>query len=208
MRRIPGPEGHKVEGIQSGWCPRCRACSSGLFESPEAVRSLASMVISFTFPSRPHSSRRSSSSFASRQSSTMRGICTTLSAPGRRVSNGSFHETFRNASLKRTFGSVRTAKVGGRSRQAQDDHQGRIGGELAGSILDRDPLFRKAIAERLGEKVRGEDDLWEVAKSAVWAETQMAARMDGAGHPAPRGPQWWKPHCIGRRETRRAVAAT
>ena len=169
---------------------------SGLCESPEAVRSLASMVISFTFPSRPHSSRRSSSSFASRQSSTMRGICTTLSAPGRRVSNGSFHGTFRNASLQRTFGSVRTAEIGGRSRQAEDDHQGRVGSELAvvksyfnqkvcgGLTLSghRDPLLRKAIAERLGEKVRGEDDLREVAKSAVWADTPIAA--SNVRHPA------------------------
>ena len=186
---------------------------SGLCESPEAVRSLASMVISFTLPSRPHSSRRSSSSFASRQSSTMRGICTTLSAQA---------NEFRRDVKFATDVSVRTAKVGGRSRQAEDDHQGRVGSELAvvksyfnqkvggGLTLSghRDPLLRKAIAERLGEKVRGEDDLREVAKSAVWADTPVAARMDGAGQLAPRGPHGWQAHCIGRRETGAAVAAT
>jgi hypothetical protein len=85
---------------------------SGLFELPESPEmTLASMVISFTLPSRPHNKRRSSSSFASRQSSTMRGICTTLSAPGRRVSNGSFYRTFRMARLQRTFPCVQLKKA-------------------------------------------------------------------------------------------------
>jgi hypothetical protein len=77
-------------------------------------------------------------------------------------------------SLQRTLGGVRTAEISGRSRQAQDDHEGRFGGELTG-YQRFGSLPRKAIAERLGEKVRGEDDLWKVAKSAVWADTQMAA---------------------------------
>ncbi len=146
------------------------------------------MVISFTLPSRPHNRRRSSSSFASRQSSTMRGICTILSAQADEfrmaVSTGRF-ECKSAAEV-----SVRTAEIGGRSRQAQDDHQGRVGSELAvvksyfnqrigGELTHsghRDPLLRKAIAERLGEKVRSEDDLWEVQKSAVWAETLRAGK--------------------------------
>ena len=160
------------------------------------MRNLESMVISFTLPSRPHNRRRSSSSFASRQSSTMRGICTTLSAQAGKlriaVSTGPFECKFprdvSNRSLQRTFGSVRTAEIGGRSRQAQEDHQRRIGSELAvvksyfnqrvgGKLTDsghRNPLLRQAIAERLREKVRREDDLRKIAKSAVWAEALRA----------------------------------
>ena len=168
-------------------------------------RSVDSMAISLILPSRPHSRRRSSSSFASRQSSTMHGIWTTLSAQPTKLSNGRFYGT-----LEWQFpadNAVRTAEIGGRSRQAQHDHQGRLVIELANS-RQRDPLLGKAIAERLGEEVRGKDDLRKVVKSAVGAESQMAGRMDGARQLAPRRPQWWKPDCIGRRVTGRAVAAT
>ena len=70
--------------------------------------------------------------------------------------------------------SVRTAEIGGRRRQAQDDHQGRLGCQLAVGVFDsrpRDPLLRKAVAERPGEKVCRQDDLREVTKSAVRADT-------------------------------------
>jgi hypothetical protein len=202
MRSSPGPEGHKVEGIQSGWCPRCRA---GASRPRWCGASQASSSHSHCRPGRTTGDglRALSPRAKARRCAGFARLCL---HPGRRVSNGSFHGTFRNASLQRAFGSVRTAEIGGRSRQAEDDHQGRAAGELTGSILDRDPLFRKAIGERLGEKICGEDDLWEVAKSAVWAETQMAGE-DGRRRWRC-GPQWWKPHCIGRRETGAAVAAT
>ena len=86
------------------------------------------------------------------------------------------------ANIKWTFPpdiSARTAEIGGRSRQAQDDHQGRLVIELADS-RNGDPLLRKAVAERHGEKVCREDDLREVAKSAVWANTPTAAMLPAA----------------------------
>jgi hypothetical protein len=101
----------------------------------------------------------------------MRGIWTTLSADTR-VSNGNFPGQVLNGRLRGTTRmevsmgrlewkfpadvSVRTAEIGGRRRQAQDDHQGRVGRQLAvGEFADSrpDPLLGKTITERLGEKV-------------------------------------------------------
>jgi hypothetical protein len=92
--------------------------------------------------------------------------------------------------------SVRTAEIGGRSRQAQHDHQGRVGSQLAcGTQLQEGDLqafslhvvslhvagrLWKAVAERHGEKVRREDDLREVAKSAVRADMPSVAMLPEA----------------------------
>jgi hypothetical protein len=88
--------------------------------------------------------------------------------------------------------TVLTAEIGGRRRQAQDDHQGRVGSQLAcGSQLQEVLLLAcsfhaeagrlwKAVAERHGEKVCGEDSLWQVAKSAVRADTARAVRLSAA----------------------------
>ena len=145
------------------------------------------MAISLALQSRPHNRRRSSSSFASRQSSTMRGIWTTLSAQPTALSNGRFYGIF-EWKLP-ADNSVRTAEIGGRRRQAQHDHQGRVGIQLArGSQLQEVLLLacsfheeagrlRKAVAERHREKVCREDSLRQVAKSAVRADTPTAARL-------------------------------
>ena len=119
----------------------------------------------------------------------MRGIWTTLSARPTAFSNERFYGTL-EWKLP-ADNAVRTAEIGGRSRQAQEDHEGRLGSELAvgkshfnqsvgGELTDsghRDPLHRKAVAERLGEEVCLQDNLRQVAKSAVWAETRAAAMI-------------------------------
>ena len=69
---------------------------------------------------------------------------------------------------------MRTAETGERSREAQDDHHGRLVLKFAGA-MQRDPLLRKAVAERHGKKVCLEDELREVAKSTVRADTPRAA---------------------------------
>ncbi len=113
-----------------------------------------------------------------------------------------------------TDNSGRTAEIGGRSRQAQDDHQGRVGIQLAcGSQLQEVLLLacslhaaagrlRKAVAERHGEKVCREDDLREVAKSAVRGNTHRAAMLSVATQTGN------ATRCTGRRVTRRAAEAT
>ena len=119
----------------------------------------------------------------------MRGIWTTLSAqPTNRIANGRFDGTL-ECKLP-ADNSVRTAEIGGRSRQAQDDHQGRVGIQLAVGEFAHSrhsvPLvgraIHKAVAERLGEKVRREDYLREVAKSAVRADKPLDAPDAPGGH--------------------------
>jgi hypothetical protein len=100
------------------------------------------------------------------------------------LSNGRFYGT-----LEWQFPadvSVRTAEIGGRRRQTQDDHQGRVGIQLAvwefAHSRHSVPLLaiHKAVAERLGEKVRRKDYLREVAKSAVRADKPTAAMLPAA----------------------------
>ena len=119
----------------------------------------------------------------------MRGIWTTLSAQPTELSSAGFYGIL-EWKLPADF-SVRTAEIGGRRRQAQHDHQGRVGSQLAcGTQLQKGELqafsfhvislhvagrLRKAVAERHGEKVCREDYLREVAKSAVRADTPSDA---------------------------------
>ena len=207
--RSPGPEGRKVQ-IQSRWSPRCRA---GLPVSrPRCGTSQAWSSHSDGHPGRKVGDglRALSPRAKARRCAGFGRLCLHRQT--------SFEGT---SSLQRTFLCVQPKYAAEVARLRTI-----IKAELAVSsqLLNRTSIKKLAVglhSPGTGTPFSGRqspNDLErKYAARMICGRSQRArfgpkrkwtARMDGAGHPAPRGPQWWKPHCIGRRVKGGAVAAT